>query len=145
MGIFGRFRKKKEKPKEHRKPFKGKKEVSFDIEDLKFLRAFVTPEELKERFEKAVEMHKQKIMNITGIDVDSQEFKNLIKLRTLRSSDPEMPEKIRQSKEAYNKVYGTKVVMEFTSEELAIIRESIKHSHGSWMDDLRRRLAAPAE
>ncbi len=121
------------------------KEVSFDIEDLKFLKAFIKPEELKERFEKAIETHKQKIMKITGIDVDSQEFKDLIKLRTLRSSDPEMAEKIRQSKEAYSKVYGTKVVMEFTSEELAIIRESIKGSQGPWMDDLRRRLADPAE
>ena len=119
--------------------------MSFDIEDLKFISALVKPEELKERFEKAVEMHKQKIMDITGIDVDSQEFKNLIKLRTLRSSDPEMAEKIRQSKEAYSKVYGTKVVMEFTSEELAIIRESIKGSQGPWMDDLRRRLADPPE
>ena len=56
-----------------------------------------------------------------------------------------MTEKIRQSKEAYSKVYGAKVVMEFTSEELAIIRESIKRSHGPWMDDLRRRLADPPE
>jgi len=145
LGIFDRLRKKKEKTKEHRKSFQGKKEVAFDIEDLKFLGALVKPEELKERFEEAVEMQKQKIMNVTGIDVDSQEFKDLIKLRTLRSSDPEMAEKIRQSKEAYNKVYGTKVVMEFTSEELAIIRESIKGSRGPWMGDLRRRLADPPE
>ena len=74
MGVFGRLGKKKEKPKEHRKSFQGKKEVSFDIADLEFLGALVKSEELKERFGKAVEMHKQKIMNVTGIDVDSQEF-----------------------------------------------------------------------
>ena len=80
MGILGRFGRKREKPKEHGKSFQGKKEVSFDIEDLKFLKALVKPEELKNRFEKAVKMHKQKIMNVTGIDVDSQVFTSSVRL-----------------------------------------------------------------
>ena len=145
MGIFGRFRKKKEKPKEHNKPFKGKKEVSFDIEDLDFLGAFAKSEELKERFEKAKNMQKQKILDIFGIDVDSEEFKKLIKFRTLSSSDPKMVENIRRSREVYSKVYGTKVVVEFTREELESLRKSIEGLHGSWTDDLRRRLADPAK
>jgi hypothetical protein len=145
LGIFGRFRKKKGKPKEHNKPFKGKKKVSFDIADLGMLGAFAKSEELKELFEKTKNTHKQKILDMYGIDIDSEEFKKLIKLRTLRSSDPKMMEDIRRSKEVYSKVYGTKVVMEFTREELESLRKSIGSLGGSWMDDLRRRLSDPAE
>ena len=145
MGIFGRFRTKKEKPKENDKPFKGKKRVSFDIEDLDMLGAFAKSEELKELLEKTKNTHKQKILDMYGIDVDSEEFKKLIKLRTLRSSDPKMAEDIRRSREVYSKVYGTKVVMEFTREELESLRKSIGSLGGSWMNDLRRRLADPAE
>lgn|GEM_PF-3425023 len=145
VGIFGRFRKKKEKTKKQDKPSNGSKEVSLDIEDLRFLGALVKPEELKERLKKAEKTHRQKILDVLGIDVDSKEFKDLLKLRTLRSSDPEMAEKIHQAKEAYNKVYGTRVVLKFTREELEILRESIKLSRGSWMDDLRRRLSDPTK
>ena len=145
MGIFGRFRKKKEKPIEHNKPFKGKKKVSFDIEDLGMLGAFAKSEELKELLEKAKNTHKQKILDMFGIDVDSEEFKKLIKLRTLSSSDPQMRADIRRSREVYSKVYGTKVVLEFTRGELESLRNSIKGLGGSWMEDLRRRLADPAE
>ena len=143
MGIFDRFRKKKEETKEHEKPSNGSKEVPFDIEDLRFLGALAKSEELKERFKKAEKIHKQKILDTLGIDVDSKEFKELIKLRTLRSSDPETAEKIQQAIETYNKVYGTRVVMKFARQELEILRESIKLSHGPWMDDLRRRLSDP--
>lgn len=109
------------------------------------LGAFAKSEELKELFEKTKNTHKQKILDMYGIDIDSEEFKKLIKLRTLRSSDPKMMEDIRRSKEVYSKVYGTKVVMEFTREELESLRKSIGSLGGSWMDDLRRRLSDPAE
>lgn len=145
MGLFGRFGKKKGKTMEHDKPSNGSKEVSFDIEDLRFLGALAKSEELKERFKRAEKMLNQKILDNLGVDVDSKEFKELIKLRTLISSDPETAEKIHQAREAYNKVYGTRVVMEFTREELGILRESIKFSHGTWMDDLRRRLSDPTK
>ena len=145
MGILGRFRKKKEKPEEHGKSFKGKKEVSFDIEDLDFLGAFAESEELKLRFKNAKDMHKQKILDMFGMDVDNEEFEKLLKLRTLRSSDPKMAEDIRRSREVYNKVYGTKVVMELTREELESLRKSIGRLGGSYADDLRRKLADPVE
>ena len=145
MGIFGRFRKKKEEPKEDNKLFTGKKEVSFDIEDLNMLGAFAKSEQLKELLEKTKNTHKKKILDMFGVDVDSEDFKKLMKLRTLLSSDPKMVEDIRRSREVYSKVYSTKVVMEFTGEELRILRKSIEGLGGSWMDDLRRRLADPAK
>jgi len=108
------------------------------------LGAFAKSEQLKKLLEKTKNTHKKKILDMFGIDVDSEEFKKLMKLRTLRSSDPKMAEDIRRSREAYSKVYGTKVVIEFTGEELRILRKSIEGLGGSWMDDLRRRLADPA-
>jgi hypothetical protein len=44
-----------------------------------------------------------------------------------------MVEDIRRSREVYSKAYGTKIVMEFTGEELRSLRKSIEGLGGSWM------------
>ena len=118
MGIFDKFRKKKEEKAQISNQSSGvKREVSFDISDLGLLSGLAPSEELSERFSNARKMLKQKILENWKVDVDSQDYEELIKLRSLVSSDPETSERIFQAKETYKHVLGTVAVLDFDKEE----------------------------
>lgn len=140
MGLLDRFRKKKEKTIVNRRSSETNK-ASFSVEDLEWLAVLAPSEELKERFRNAKNMLKQKILEHWKVDIDSKEFKDLIKLRTLVSSDPKMSEKISLARKIYNQVYGTVVTLDFNNDELKALIDSTKGMCGPYADGLRRKLS----
>jgi hypothetical protein len=146
MGIFDKFRKMKEEKKDEKAQISNqssgvKREVSFDISDLGLLSGLAPSEELKERFSNAGKMLKQKILENWKVDVDSQDYEKLIKLRTLVSPDPETSERIFQAKETYKHVLGTVAVLDFDKEELKGLVDCIRGMGGSGVEELKSKLS----
>jgi hypothetical protein len=142
MGAFGKlFGKRKEETKNVEEKTKGKIELSFNLEELGLLSIFAPPGELTERVENARKMLKQKMLETVGIELGSKEFKDMIRLRTLVSSDPETSRLIRNAKETYSRIYGMSVTMNFTEEQIKNIIDSSKHTCGPSADALRRKLS----
>jgi hypothetical protein len=142
MGIFGKFGKKNEEKAQVSNQSSGvKREVSFDISDLGLLGGLAPSEELKERFNDARKMLKQKILENWRGDVDSQDYKEMIKLRTLVSPDIETSERIFQAKETYKHVLGTVAVLDFDKGELEGLVGCIKGMCGSGVEELQSKLS----
>jgi len=143
MGLFGKhFGKNKEETKNVEAKAAGQAELSFDLAELELLSIFAPPGELKEKVENARKMLKQKVLETVGIEVGSQQFKDMIRLQTLVSSDPETSRLIRNAKETYSRVYGMKVAMNFSEDQIKNIIDSGKHTCGPSADVLRRKLSA---
>ncbi len=152
MGIFDRlFGKKEERARVNKKANKEKTqkveeknkskiEVSLDLGELEFLRLFSLHEQLKERIRQAQKMLEQKVLKNVGIEVGSEEFKNMIRLQTLVSPDAGTARLIQDAKDTYNRVYGIKVVMGFKKDEIKSIAD-YEGVHGPSADALRRKFS----
>jgi uncharacterized linocin/CFP29 family protein len=138
MGIFGR---KKEKTPGSTSEGSDKRELSLNLSDLNFIGIVNLPQEIKDRVKNAENMLKSNALKVCGVAPGSDEFKEIVKLQTLVSSDPETAELISQAKRKYSCVYGLKVNMSFTRREIEEIIESSKSVCGSWANEVRRKLS----
>lgn len=139
MGIFGR---KKEKTPGGTSQEGDKREISLNLSDLDFIGIVNLPQEIKDRIKDAENMLKGKALKVCGVTPGSDEFKQVVRLQTLVSSDPETAELISQAKQKYSCVYGLKVNMNFTRKEIEEIIESSKSICGPWADEVRRKLSS---
>ncbi len=138
MGLFGR---RKEKASASGLSEGEKKELSLNLSDLDFLSILKLSEESKKRVNDAREMLKKKALEICGTAPGTDEFKDIVRMQTLISSDPKTAELIRQAKMTYRCVYGLKVNMNFSKKEIEEFIESSKSVYGSWADDMRKKLS----
>jgi hypothetical protein len=120
MGIFNKLIK-KEKIESVDKNVKDKVEVSFDLSELQFLSLLKIPESMKERVQNTRSILKQKVKEVVGIEVGSKEWEYIVRLQTLVSSDPETSKQIQDAKRIFNKVYGLKIDLSFSKDELKTI------------------------
>jgi len=139
MGIFGR---KKEKASNVTSQGGDSRELSLNLSDLDFIGIVNLPQKMKDRIKSAEDMLKSKAFQICGVDPGSDEFKEVVRLQTLVSSDPETAELKRQAKQKYNCVYGLKVNMSFTRKEIEEIIGSSKSVCGPQADETRRKLSS---
>jgi len=139
MGIFGR---KKEKASGVTSQGGDSRELSLNLSDLDFISIVNLPQEMKDRIKSAEDMLKSKALQICGVAPGSDEFKDVVRLQTLVSSDPGTAELIRQAKQKYSCVYRLKVNMSFTRKEIEEIIESSKSVCGPWADEVRRKLSS---
>ncbi len=120
---------------------KSKIEVSLDLGELETLSLFFSlHEQLQKQFRQASKMLEQKVLEYVGIEVGSKEFKDMIRLQTLVSSDPETAKLIQNAKETYNRVYGIKVAMDFNKDEIKSIAD-YGGLFGPSVDALRRKFS----
>ena len=139
MGIFGR---KKEKIPENVSKVGNKKELSLNLSDLSLIGLVNLSQDMKERIKGVKDMLKSKALEVCGVAPDSDEFKDIARMQTLVSSDPVTAELIRQAKQKYSCVYGLRVNMSFTRNEIEEIIESSKSVCGPWADEARRKLSS---
>lgn len=106
--------------------------------DLEFLSAFASSTELKERMKKAELMLKQKAKENWDVEVGSDNWKEMIKMRTWVSRDPKIAEQIRQANDISRLVSGMVVEMDLTKDELEGLMNRIEDMGG--VDDMQRKL-----
>lgn len=99
--------------------------VELNMSNLNMLSAFSPTEELKARMKKNYDMLKEKAKENWCVDVNSAEYKEMIKMRTWVSSDPAMADKIYQTNQITSQVINMKVVEELTKEEIESIIKRI--------------------
>jgi TFIIF-interacting CTD phosphatase-like protein len=138
---MGLFRRRKEKGSGSGPSEGEKKELSLNLSDLDFLSILNLTEESKKRVNDAREMLKKKALEICGTAPGSDEFKDIVRMQTLVSSDPKTAELISQAKRTYRCVYGLKVSMGFSKKEIGEMIESSKSVYGSWADGMRSKLS----
>ena len=134
------FRRRKEKESDASSKETDKVELSLNLSDLDFISMVNLPQEINDRIKSAKDMLKSKALQICGVAPGSDEFKDIVRLQTLVSSDPETAELIRQAKQKYNCVYGLKVNMGFTKKQIQEMVESSKSICGPWADEMRQKL-----
>ncbi len=139
MGIF---RRRKEKASDVNSHEDDRVELSLNLSDLDFIGMTGLPSEVKDRIKNAKDMLKSKALQICGVAPGSDEFKDIVRLQTLVSSDPETAEIIHQAKQKYSCVYGLKVNMSFTRKEIKEMIESSKPICGPWADEMRGKLSS---
>ncbi len=138
MGIFKR---KKEKVPGGTSQDGDKRELSLNLSDLDLISLASLPPEIRDRIKDAENMLKDKALKVCGVAPGSDEFKDIVRLKTLVSSDPKTAELISQAKQKYSCVYGLKVNMSFTRKEIEEIIESSKSACGPWADEVRNKLS----
>jgi hypothetical protein len=139
MSIFNKFMR-KEKIKAVKDNSKKNIEVSFDLSELEFLSLLNIPELIKERVQKTRGILKQKVIEVVGIEVGSNEWKDIVRLQTLVSSEPETVKQIQDAKRIFNRVYGMKIDLSFSKEELKTIIDA-GGVHSPAVDSLKSRLS----
>jgi len=112
--------------------------ANLNIFDLEFLSAFASSPELKERMKKAELMLKQKAKENWDVEVGSDNWKEIIKMRTWVSRDPKIAEQIRQANDISRLVSGMVVEMDLTKDELEGLMNRIEGMGG--VDDMQRKL-----
>jgi hypothetical protein len=137
VGFFRR--KSEEEPKKVPSPDE-KKELSLNLSDLEFISILKISEEVKKRINDAREMLKKKALEVCGTAPGTDEFKDIVRMQTLVSSDPKTAELISQAKRTYRCVYGLNVVMNFTVKDIEDMIESSKSIYGSWGDGTRHKM-----
>ena len=100
--------------------------VELGLGNLDMLSAFAPTDEMKARLSKSLTMLKEKARENWGIEIDSNEYKDMIRMRTWVSSDPVMAEKIGQANQITSQVINMQVVEEFTREEIETIIKGIE-------------------
>jgi hypothetical protein len=139
MSIFNKLIK-KEKIESVDKNLKDNIKVSFDLSELQFLYLLKIPESIKERVQKTRNILKQKAKELVGIEVGSKEWGDIVRLQTLISSDPETSKQIQDAKEIFNRVYGMKIDLSFSREELKTIIDA-GGVYGPSVDSLKSKLS----
>jgi hypothetical protein len=114
LGFFSR--RSREEPKKVPSPDE-KKELSLNLSDLEFISILKISEEGKKRVSDAREMLKKKALEVCGTAPGTDEFKDIVRMQTLVSSDPKTAELISQAKRTYSCVYGLNVIMNFTKRD----------------------------
>ncbi len=112
--------------------------ANLNIFNLEFLSAFASSTELKDRMKKAELMLKQKAKENWGVEVGSDNWKEMIKMRTWVSRDPKMAEQIRQGNDISRLVSGMVVVIDLTKDEIEGLMNRIEGMGG--VDDMQRKL-----
>ena len=138
---MGFFRSRSRKEPESISSGDERKELSLNLSDLQFISILKLSEEVKKRVSDAREMLKKKALEICGTAPGTDEFKDIVRMQTLVSSDPKTAELISQAKRTYRCVYGLNVIMSFTRKEIEEMIESSKSIYGSWGDDTRNKLS----
>jgi len=103
-----------------------KVKLSLNMHNLEFLSAFSSSPELKARLKNDLIMLKQKARENWGVDVDSQEYKEMWKMTHWVSSDPAMAEKIRRAVDITTQVKGMSVEIELAREEVEDLIKSVE-------------------
>lgn len=138
---MGFFRRKSGKGQKEVSSPDEKKELSLNLSELQFISILKLSEEVEKRVSDAREMLKKKALEVCGTAPGTDEFKDIVRMQTLVSSDPKTAELISQAKRTYRCVYGLNVIMRFTRKEIEEMIESSKSIHGSWGDDTRNKLS----
>ena len=138
---MGFFRRRKENVSGSGSSEGEKKELSLNLSDLGFLSVLKLSEESKKRVNDAMEMLNKKALEVCGTAPGTDEFKDIVRMQTLVSSDQKTAELISQAKRTYSCVYGLNVNMSFNRKEIEEMVESSKSIYGSWGDDTRRKLS----
>ena len=112
--------------------------ANLNIFNLEFLSAFASSTELKDKMEKAELMLKQKAKENWGVEIGSDNWKEMIKMRTWVSRDPKMAEQIRQANDISRLVSGMVVEMDLTKDEIEGLLNRIEGMGG--VDDMQRKL-----
>jgi hypothetical protein len=139
--MMGFFKRRSEKEQKEVLSSDEKKELSLNLSDLQFISILKISEEVKKRVSDAREMLKKKALEICGTAPGTDEFKDIVRMQTLVSSDPKTADLISQAKQTYRCVYGLNVIMSFTRKEIEEMIESSKSIYGSWGDDTRNKLS----
>jgi hypothetical protein len=86
--MMGFFRSRSRKEPESISSGDERKELSLNLSDLQFISILKLSEEVKKRVSDAREMLKKKALEICGTAPGTDEFKDIVRMQTLVSSDP---------------------------------------------------------
>lgn len=99
--------------------------VELTMSNLNMLSGFSHEEEMKEHLKKNLVMLKGKAKENFGVDVDSAEYKEMIRMRTWVSSDPVVADKIYKTNQITSQIIDMRVVEEFTRKEIESLIKDI--------------------